>query len=202
MMEVFNMSNSKKDPNDTKKDLEDKSNIDKLFIDELRHTLGGQEKLSNALDSKAAVFFGLSSVTLSVIISSLISLFSTPLSLSSQINMILQITFFGIFLILVLMIIRGLVYLLEFLKVRKYSYPFTVDPNEMVPLINQDYEDLKDDLIIDYRKSIPHHYCINNRKSVLLVKGMKWIKVGFIVSFILLMIMICIKMFGGVYGQY
>jgi hypothetical protein len=80
-------------------------------------------------------------------------------------NILVQYLFFCLILIDVIIIVKGLDYLLNVIKLRKYIYPFSFDPNNMSQIINRSYDEFKKDIIDDYRQSIPHHNCINKKKG-------------------------------------
>ncbi len=85
------------------------------------------------------------------------------------------------------------------MDLRKYIYPFSFDPNNMSKIINLPYEEFKNEIIEDYRQSIPQHNCINQKKVGSLNKAMMRLKIGIFGSFIVLIIFMYIKMIGGLY---
>lgn len=168
-------------------------------LEELRQTFSRLENLNNTLESKAATLFGFAAVLISVMIFTLSSILSTPLNLSTF-TIYAEYTFFGLIVVLLIVILRGLTYLLEVIKLRKYTYPFYFDPNLILKTIKLSPENFKNEIIKDYRLAIPNHTCINEKKVALLNKGVKWLTGGFLASFILMMIFILIKMVCGSYG--
>ena len=166
----------------------------KLAIEELRHTLDRLENLNNTLETKASALFGFTAILITVIIFTLNSI------LSPELDILIQYLFFSLIVIDVIIIVKGLNYLLKVIKLRKYIYPFSFDPNKMFKTINMPYDEFKNDIIEDYRQSIPHHNCINRKKVDSLNNAIDWLKIGIFTSFIILIILIYIKMVVEVHG--
>lgn len=166
-----------------------------LVIEELRHSLNSLEVFNNSLESKSAIFFGLAAVTLTVMITVLTSIFLNPLNTFSLIT---QQILFCLFIIVFLVIVRGLFCLVRLIRIKPTIYPFTFDPNEMLNMMEEPYGKFKENLIADYRIVIPSHYKDNINKARLYRNGINSIIVGFFLSFSLIMIIIAAKMFGGI----
>jgi len=165
-----------------------------IAIEELRHTLDRLENLNNTLETKASALFGFAAILITVIIFTVNSILSTGL------NIILQVIFISSIVIVILIIVSGLIHLLRVIGLRKYIYPFSFDPNKMSKIINVPNEKFKNDIIDDYRQSIPQHHCINQKKVDSLNMAMMRLKIGIFGSFIVLIIFMYIKMIGGLYG--
>jgi hypothetical protein len=141
--------------------LEDENNLKtRLAVEELRHTLDRLENLNDTLETKASALFGFAAILITVIIFTLNSI------LSPELNILVQYLFFCLILIDVIIIVKGLDYLLNVIKLRKYIYAFSFDPNNMSQIINRSYDEFKKDIIDDYRQSIPHHNCINKKRLI------------------------------------
>jgi len=106
--------------------LEDENNLKtRLAVEELRHTLDRLENLNDTLETKASALFGFTAILITVIIFTLNSI------LSPELNILVQYLFFCLILIDVIIIVKGLDYLLNVIKLRKYIYPFSFDPNNI-----------------------------------------------------------------------
>lgn len=163
----------------------------KLIIDELRYKFSRLESLNNTLESKASGLFGFTAILITVIIFTIDSILSnsptTPL-----ISALVILTIISIFIILC-----GLIFLLDVIKLRLYSYPFTSDPNIISRKLKKPYKDVQEKVIEDYRESIPHHSCINAKKVESLKNAMICLKIGVFASIVLLILIIIIKIIGG-----
>ncbi|CAI4043390.1 unnamed protein product [uncultured archaeal virus] len=188
------MDNSEK----LKDDLEGESNFNEK-LNELRIAFERAVSLNNTLESKASTLLGFSALLISIIIFTLSSILSAPLN-QTICDIPVEYIFFFLIVGVIIVILRGIAYLRELIKLRIYTYPFYNDPNKINKTINQPSEEFMKELIRDYRLSIPHHACINEKKKDLLDKGMKWLIWGFMISFILMLIFIYIKMACGSYG--
>ncbi|KAF5053680.1 hypothetical protein DSECCO2_395950 [anaerobic digester metagenome] len=181
---------------------EEQNNESENFIeklDELRHAFERAVSLNNTLESKASTLLGFSALLISIIIFTLSSILSAPLNLFIY-DIPVEYFFFFLTVSLILVILRGIVYLRELIKLRIYTYPFYNEPNKINQVINKSTEGFRKEMIKDYRLAIPHHACLNEKKKDLLGKGMKWLIWGFVASFVLMLSFIFIKMVCGSYG--
>jgi len=171
-----------------------------LGIDELRLIYDREESRNNTFESKAAALFGFSSIILSILIFTLNSVLSSPetipLLILFGIDIPLLILFGLLNLIGIFIIFRGLIIIINVLKIRNYMTPFAFDPNEIRSLLLKPSEDLKNYIIEDYRRSIPYFYCLNDNKAKLLKEALKWLKIGIFLSIIPLIVLLLIKIIG------
>ena len=168
-----------------------------LAIDELRHSLNRLEDQSDTLEAKASALFGFTAVLIAVIIFTLNSILSNTSNLTYGVTISIPEVFFILIVLDILVIMIGLVYLLQVINLRNYIYPFSFDRNKMQRIIEKPLLEFKNEIIDDYRQSIPNHHCINTKKAYSLNKSMKWLKFGISTSFLLLIIIMYLKIFGG-----
>jgi len=168
-------------------------------LNELRTTLDRAETLNNTLESKASTLLGFSALLISIIIFTLGSLLTSPLKMSIC-NIKVELIFFISTIGVILIILWGIKYLWEVIKLRTYTYPFYFDPNNISRIINMPKGKFCKEMIKDYRLAIPHHTCINIKKKDSLNDGMKRLAIGFFLSFSLMLILIYLKMACGSYG--
>lgn len=181
-----------------------------LLLEELRYASERLKRVNDAIDSKNAVFLSLSLVTLSIILSSLISIFDVSLTVSSVVsknfvypltaNVWFQIVSFSGCTLIISYIMYGLGYLLKIVGTRTFRDPFTYNPNYVLKRLELNHEELTDYLIIEYRQSNAHSKFITEKKAALLTKGINILKIGFIAAFMALIILIYIKIVSGIYG--
>jgi len=166
-----------------------------LGIDELRLIYDREESRNNTFESKAAALFGFSSLLISILIFTLNSVLSSPnnISLTFDIISIINVTGIVVIVIGIFIISLSLINLINVLKIRKYLTPFAFDPNDIHFLLKMPLKDLKNDIIEDYRRSIPHFACINKKKADSLDKAINMLKFGVPISIIPLIILSLIK---------
>ena len=163
--------------------------ISELGIEELRLVYDREESRNDTFETKAASLFGFSSLLVSILVFTLTSLLS---NLGNIILVILAIiNLIGIF-----VIFFSLSRLLDVLKISKYMTPFVFDPNELDSLVKMPSDALKKYILEDYKRSIPHIYCLNDKKADLLDSSVLWLKRGIIISFLPLILFLLIKITG------
>lgn len=203
--------------------LEDEKLKKKLLIEELRCTYEHLRTVNNVIDSKSAVFLTLPLLTLSVIIASLIDLFSTPIikchlftivplkilvipyflvipiSLQLTLNLLVESIYLVICISIIIYILKGLYYLLRIVRIKKFSDPFTYPPNDVLKLLDLNYGELEDYTIIEYRQANAHYHCVVDEKSELLKEAIPILEYGFVLAFIVIIVLIYFKMVSGIY---
>lgn len=164
-----------------------------LAIEELRFKYQRQEHRDTALETKASSFLAFTAVIVTIIIFTLNSIFSSNIFDNPLIN-----AFYSLISIIAFLIIfLGITYLLKVFRIRNYTFPFTSDPNNISKIIDLPYSDFKDYIIDDYKKTIPHLHCINEKKVRSLNRAMKLLQIGITISIILLILSIEYKLVGG-----
>lgn len=179
------------------------SQISELGIEELRLMYDREESRNDTFETKASSLFGFSSLLIGILIFTLNSILSDSentilsliLSISSNISLwsIISIILLILNIIGILIIFLGLISLINALKIRNYMTPFAFDPNEIHLLLIKSSEDLKNYMIEDYRRSIPHIFCLNEKKADYLDKAINYLKQGIFLSIMPLMFLLFIK---------
>lgn len=155
-----------------------------LSLTELRRTYDHELTRRSSLEEKASALFGFTSVVITVLIFSLSYLISSE---ETPFNVLLSLGILD--LISLFIIILGLKYLFDVIKLRMYRRPYETDPNKILQLI-----DSPEDVMYEYRRSIFQTYCLNDKKADSIELAMKLLFIGILILILSLIMVLWIKM--------
>ncbi|BDZ71947.1 hypothetical protein [Methanobacterium petrolearium] len=164
--------------------------VSKLGLNELRLIYDREEHRNSTIESKTAGLFGFSSLLVALLVFTLNSILSNIGTLPWLAQKIIQLSnIIGICLIFLC-----LISLLQILKIREFITPFAFDPNDIEALLAKSDEELTDFITEDYRKSVSHLNCVNEKKADLLEDALKKLKFGVYFSLIPLIGFLILKL--------
>lgn len=165
-------------------------NASNLGLHELRLIYEREELRNSTIESKTAGLFGFSSLLVALLIFTLNSLLSDSGTIPYFVIVIIE----ALNIIGIIAIFLCLLSLLKILKIREFITPFAFDPNDIEVLLSKSEEDLTNFITEDYRISVSHTYCVNEKKADLLEKSLRMLTIGVYLSLIPLIFFLILKL--------
>ncbi len=162
-------------------------NISDLGIDELRRIFDFEIDRSNSLESKAAAIFGFAALVVTILI------FIMNYFLTANVKNLELFTVAIFSSASIIIIFFSLIYLLKSLRIRDYPIPFDFNPNNIREYLIRSPDEIKNEMMENYRRSISKISIVNKQKANSLNNAIILLLIGVLLSIIMSLSLIWIR---------